>query len=259
MSENEQKKLADNSSDSREMGFLDHLGELRGRLLIVSATVLILACFSFSYSQHVFALLSQPFYDAFPNDILIGTGPAEAFMIRIKVALFCGALFSSPMIFLQIWLFIAPGLYDHEKKMAIPFILSTTLLFLIGAAFCFYVVLPFAFEFFKSQYQEIGIRPTIRITEHLGLVLKAILGFGVVFEMPILAFLLGRLGVITAEFLKDGFRYAVVGIFLISAMLTPPDVLTQFLMAGPLIVLYGISILVVQLTGKREEQSSIAE
>jgi len=152
--------------------------------------------------------------------------------------------------FIQVWLFISPGLYEHERRYVLPFVLATSALFFVGVWFSFDIVLPFAFDFFKKRYDIIGVTPRIRISEHLSLILKAMLGFGAVFEMPVLAFLLGRLGVIDHLFLLRGFRYAVVLIFIISAILTPPDVLTQLLMAGPLLLLYGLSILIVKFTGR---------
>ena len=140
--------------------------------------------------------------------------------------------------------------------MAIPFVVCSTALFLLGAYFCYSVVLPFAFAFFYEQYQTIGVTPTIRIKEHISLILKAVLGFGLVFEMPVLAFFLGRFGMVTSRGMLSAFRYAIVAIFLVSALLTPPDVLTQFLMAGPLIILYFLSTLVVWLVEKKKTDKS---
>ncbi|MCB0310408.1 MAG: twin-arginine translocase subunit TatC, partial [Bdellovibrionales bacterium] len=191
-----------------------------------------------------------------PNESIIGTGPAEAFILRIKVSFFSGIILGSPYIFYQLWLFVAPGLYESERKLAIPFMLATTGLFLLGVWFCYEVIFPFAFDFFKQQYEAVAVTPAIRMTEHLSLVVKGLLGFGIVFEMPVLAFFLGKLGWITDEMMIKGFRYAVVIIFIASAMLTPPDVLTQFLMAIPLIMLYGLSILIVRWTSRNRSQAS---
>ena len=176
--------------------------------------------------------------------------------LRLKVAIFSGLIVASPFVFYQVWLFIAPGLYDEERRLAAPFLIGTTTLFLVGVAFCYYVVLPFAFEFFRTQYEAIGVTPTIRISEHISIIIKAVLGFGIVFEMPILAYFLGRAGILSSALLRDGRRYAIVIIFVLSAVLTPPDVLTQLLMVGPLMILYELSILIVR---KTEQKQSAAD
>ena len=233
-----------------EMGLMEHLQELRKRLVFGAFAVLVGTVVAYFYSKESFRILSAPYFEAFPNQSLIGTGPAEAFLIRLKVALFAGSLLVSPFLFAQVWLFVAPGLYDHEKKWAIPFVLVTSGLFLVGVTLCYKAMIPLAFHFFREQYNEIGLTPTIRLSEHLSLMVTSLLGFGVVFELPVLAFILGRLGVIDHHLLIRGARYAIVAIFIISAILTPPDVMSQLLMAGPLCLLYGISILVVKYTGK---------
>ena len=172
-------------------------------------------------------------------------------MIRLKVAFFAGALLVSPLLFAQVWLFVAPGLYPQERKLFVPFIFITTTLFLFGVWLCYTMVLPIAYDFFNAEYRAVGVTPTIKISEHLSTMVTTLLGFGVVFEMPVLAFLLGRLGVLTHHTLIRGARYAIVLFFVIAAVLTPPDVLSQFLMAGPLVLLYGVSILVVKYTARR--------
>lgn len=237
------------------MTLFEHLSELRKRLLISLVSVVVLAVLCFSYTSQLFVFLSQPYLDSFKDDLLIGTGPAEAFLLRVKVALFAGAILATPIIFHQLWLFLSPGLYEKERKLFIPFLLSATALFLGGVAFCYSVVLPFTFAFFSEQYEMIGITPTIRISEHLSMMIQALVGFGVVFEMPIVAFLLGRAGIIDHKTLIGGARYAIVIIFIVSAVLTPPDVLTQFLMAVPLLILYGVSIVIVWI-GQRPKLSS---
>lgn len=236
------------NSSGTEMDFFEHLGELRKRLLIAVGAVLIMSIAGWFLSRSAFFFFSEPFYRAFDGDTLIGTGPAEAFILRLKIAAFLGLLLALPVIFFQAWLFISPGLHDHERKLAAPFLIFTTLLFALGVWFCFSVVLPFALEFFKYQYAQLGeIQATIRVSEYVSLLLRALLGFGIVFEMPVLAYFLGRFGVITSSFLIESSRYAVIVIFLVSAILTPPDILTQFLMAGPLMILYALSIGVVMM------------
>jgi sec-independent protein translocase protein TatC len=243
------------SATFSEMTIFEHLSELRRRLIVSFGFVATFSIGAFLFSKPLFSLLTEPYFSDLETAYLIGTGPAEAFLLRIKVALLAGFFLAIPVIFYQVWLFISPGLYSHEKQLFLPFVISTSLLFLSGVAFCFYAVLPFAFEFFFAQYETIGVQPTIRISEHLSLVMKALIGFGVAFEMPVLAFFLGRLGIINHLMLLRSFRYAVVVIFIVSAFLTPPDVLSQLLLAGPLIVLYLLSIVLVKYTGKEVAKS----
>jgi sec-independent protein translocase protein TatC len=235
----------------REIGEMDifaHLRELRRRILWSLLGIMCGAVVAYSYATAIFDFLSRPYFVAFPDNILIGTGLAEAFVLKLKVALFAGIVLSSPFLFFQLWLFVAPGLYAAERRLVVPFVASTTSLFLLGVWFCYEWVFPFAFEFFRGEYASIGVTPTVRISEHLALMIQGLVGFGAVFQLPVLAFFLARLGIIDERTLIGGTRYAIVAIFILSAVLTPPDVLTQFLMAGPLLLLYGISILVVRFT-----------
>ena len=215
-----------------DMPLLEHLRELRKRLIISIASIATLAIIAYLMSGVFFELLARPYYGSFESSALIGTGPAEAFLLKIKLALFGGLILASPILFYQLWLFIAPGLLEHERRLAIPFLLCSTALFLLGLWFCYSVVLPYAYRFFFAQYQSIDITPTVKINEHLGFLMRILIAFGCIFEMPVLAYFLGKLGIITASTLISGFRYAVVVIFLLAAMLTPPDVITQLLMAG---------------------------
>jgi len=249
---NQPQEIDNSKREFAEMGLLEHLGELRNRLIIVAVALLICSGIAYSYSSDILELLFQPFFEHFDKGMLIGTGPAEAFTLKIKVAMFVGVILCSPVIFLQIWLFITPGLYDHEKKLLIPFVLSTTFLFLSGVTFCNEVVFPFAFDFFKEQYASIPhITPAIKVTEHLTMIIQGLLGFGIVFEMPVLAFFLAKVGIIDHKMMIKGTRYAIVVITIVSAVFTPPDVVTMFLMAAPLCLLYGLSIIIVRFTQPR--------
>jgi sec-independent protein translocase protein TatC len=238
------------NKEELEMSLFGHLSELRTRLVKAIIAIILGAIVSYLISGEIFDFLCKPFFSAFHEGALIGTGPADAFILKLKVAAITGIILVSPYIFLQIWLFIAPGLRTHERKMIVPFIFCTSLLFLMGIWFSYKAVLPFAFDFFFEQYGSIKITPTIRITEHISFMATTLLSFGLVFEMPVLAYFLGRLGIITSEWLIKSFRMAIVVIFIISAIMTPPDVFTQFLMAGPLLLLYGLSILVVKFSEK---------
>ncbi|WP_292662037.1 twin-arginine translocase subunit TatC [Nitratifractor sp.] len=168
-----------------------------------------------------------------------------AFFVALKVSFFAGLLLALPVILWQLWLFIAPGLYEHEKKMVLPFVIGGSVMFIIGVLFAYYVVTPFGFQFLIT-FGSFLYTPLINIEDYVGFFTKIMLGFGIAFEMPVVAYFLGLMGLITDRTLKDFFKYAIVIIFLLAALLTPPDVLTQMLMAGPLILLYGLSILIVR-------------
>lgn len=151
-----------------------------------------------------------------------------------------------PVIFWQLWLFLAPGLYDHEKKLVLPFVFFATLMFLSGAAFAYYVVVPFGFEFLIN-FGSAVVTVLPSIGKYVGFFTKLLFGFGIAFELPVITFFLAKIGLVDDKMLKDFFKYAIVIIFIVSALLTPPDVLTQFLMAGPLIILYLASIYIAKV------------
>lgn len=239
------------SSNSRsDMPLLQHLGELRRRLIYCVVTVVLFTIVGFCFADLLLTILTKPFISVFPPQSIIGTGPAEAFILKLKTAIFSGILLSLPIIFYHLWLFITPGLYASEKKLLIPFVLSSSVLFLVGAFFCYYSVLPFAFDFFYEQYRSLDIVPQIRISELLSFVIMILLAFGFIFEVPVLAFLLARAGLLNHLMLLRWFRVSCVVIFIVAAILTPPDVLTQLLMAGPLLLLYALSIVIVKFTYK---------
>lgn len=234
------------------MSLIDHLRELRSRLIVVLASIIAASIGGYFISHQIFDLLSAPYFGAFPASALIGTGPHEAFMLRIKVAIFTGIVISAPVIFHQFWKFVAPGLHAHERRLMAPFVAAASILFFAGIYFCYAKILPLTLAFFYDQYREIGVTPTIRITEHLTFIIKLTVGFGALFEMPVAAYFLGKAGIIDHKFLLRYTRHAAVAMFIIGAVLTP-DVFTQTLMAVPLMGLYGLSILVVKLTEPRVE------
>ena len=168
-----------------------------------------------------------------------------AFFVALKVSFFAGLLGAMPFILYQLWLFVAPGLYNNEKKMVIPFVAGGSIMFFIGVMFAYYVVTPFGFQFLIT-FGSFLYTPFINIEDYVGFFTKIMLGFGVAFELPVFAYFLALLGLVTDRTLKDFFKYAVVIIFVLAALLTPPDILTQLLMAAPLIILYGVSILIVR-------------
>ncbi len=240
------------------MGLMEHLRELRKRLFYSALAVFAGAVASYNYAGAIFAVLCEPFFKAFPNSPLIGTAPAEAWFLKLKVSIFAGIFLASPIIFYQLWRFVSPGLYRSERRQVVPFVILSTLLFGCGAYFCYSTVLPLSLSFFFEEFRSIGVTPTIRLSDHLSMSLTTIIGFGSVFELPLLAFFLARAGAITHRTLLHYFRHAVVAIFVVAAILTPPDVLSQVLMAGPLLLLYVVSIGVALLAGRGADSSPAA-
>ncbi len=247
--ENDDEDLA-----GSEMSFLDHLSELRKRLTYscIAIGIGFLACYGFS--KQLFELLMRPLIAVFPPDSkLIFTALPEAFFTYIKVALVAGVLITSPYLFYQIWCFIAPGLYAEERKHLLPVAFFSGFFFVLGASFGYYVVFPFAFEFFMSFATE-TIQPMPSLSEYLSFSLKLLFAFGLVFELPLFIFFLARLGLVTAAKLRKIRKYAILCSFIIAAILTPPDVISQTLMAGPLLILFELSIWVAHFFGKKPKE-----
>ena len=177
-----------------------------------------------------------------------------AFFVALKVSFFAGLLGALPFILYQLWAFVAPGLYDNEKKMVLPFVAGGSIMFFTGVLFAYYIVTPFGFQFLIT-FGSFLYTPFINIEDYVGFFTKIMMGFGLAFELPVFAYFLALLGLVTDKTLKDFFKYAVVIIFMVAALLTPPDVLTQLLMAAPLVILYGVSILIVKYVNPHIEDS----
>lgn len=232
-----------------------HLVELRKRLGISVAAVVIMFFVMFNFHEALLSWMIQPLNDALAEVAKVSHNAASGmvtttqvggtFFVAMKVAFFAGLLASLPIILSQVWLFVAPGLYANEKKMLIPFIFGGTGMFLVGAAFAYYVVTPFGFSFLIA-FGAFEFVPLINIEDYVDFFSKIMFGFGLAFELPVICYFLALLGLIDDRMMTGFFRYAIVLIFIISAVLTPPDVLTQILMAIPLTMLYGISILIVR-------------
>ncbi len=223
-----------------------HLAELRKRLSISLFAIIVMFLICFSFWQPLLGWMIAPLKAVLPEGSnVIFTGVQEPFFTAMKVAFFAGFVIALPVIFWQFWLFVAPGLYDNEKRLVIPFVSAATLMFLMGAAFCYYVVVPLAFGFLIA-FGSALFTALPSIGEYVGFFTKILFGFGLSFEMPVVIFFFAKLGLVDDKMLKDFFRYAIVIIFTIAAILTPPDILSQFLMAAPLTILYGISILVAK-------------
>jgi len=226
------------------MTLTEHLEELRWCLLRSVIAVLVGSTVCYYFSNAIFAFMVAPLRENLqPGQGLIGTSVTEAFFSEIKVAIAAGVLFTCPYIFYQIWRFIAPGLSGGEKKLVLPFVTCATLFFLGGAYFCYRVVLPVAFKYFVEQYNTMGVLPAIRIGEYFTFFFRMVLAFGITFELPVFTFFLVRLGLWNYRLMISSFRYAIIGIFVLAAILTPtPDVINQSLLALPMLVLYIASI-----------------
>jgi sec-independent protein translocase protein TatC len=247
--------LSEDDSAGGKMSFLEHLDELRKRLMWSIASTLLGFVVALIFIGPIFGFIMRPLAATLPEGRrMIYTEPTEAFMLQLKVALLAGLVLAAPLILWQLWLFIAPGLYRREKRLAIPFVTSASLLFVGGAAFNHYVVFPLAFTFlgsFATDYMEF----LPRIDPVFSLYARMLLAFGIIFQMPVLVFTLARLGIVTAGFLWRNTRYAILLIFVIAAVVTPTtDVVTQTLMAGPMTLLYMISIGIAWLVAPRRDR-----
>jgi len=245
------KKIDGDKSAEGAMGFLDHLDELRRRLLYSGIAIFVGFFVCWIFSDQLFLFLSQPVLPYLKEgEGLAFTKLADPFLLYMKVAFLASIFLTSPFVITQVWLFISPGLYRSERHYGIPFIFFSTLFFIGGAAFGYYVAFPRVCEFLLNVGEQ--FRAIITIREYLGTLNKILLGMGLVFEMPILVFFLARLGLITPKFMIRNLRYAVLIIFIIAAVITPtPDIPTQCLFAGPMLVLYMFSILVCKVFQKR--------
>ena len=255
----------------KETNFISHLTELRQRLInsLIFLAVLFIICYFFS--DHIYGFLVDPYAEAVKDDgverRLIFTALQETFLTYLKVSFFAAFFATSPFILIQIWKFIAPGLYKHEKKAIMPYLVLTPILFLLGGMLVYYLIMPLAIKFFLS-FESVGLNTSLpiqleaKVNEYLSLVMKLIFAFGLSFQLPIVLSLLARIGFIDAKFLKERRKYVVAIIFGAAALLTPPDPITQIGLAIPLLLLYELSILSVNiietknLKRKKEEENA---
>jgi sec-independent protein translocase protein TatC len=240
-------------NDEEKQPFLSHLEELRKRLITCAIAVGVGFVISYIFAERLFQILVTPLTRIMPEgDRLIFTNLPEMFLTYLKTAVICGILLTSPVIFHQLWLFIAPGLYQKEKKYVIPFVVFSTILFVGGSLFGYFVVFPFGFKFFLGFANEyIQALPSVK--QYFSFAIKLLFAFGIVFELPVVAFFLSKMGIVTPELLKKKRKYALLMTFVMAAILTPPDVITQLMMAGPLILLYEVGIIVARMARKKKD------
>ena len=241
--------------------FISHLVELKKRLIHSFVFLFVSFVICYFFSQEIYSFLVQPYADAVQNDNvnrrLIFTALQETFLTYLKVAFFTAFFLSSPVILIQIWKFIAPALYENEKKTLMPYLVATPILFLFGGMLVYYLIMPLAIKFFLSfetvsLNTDLPIQLEAKVNEYLSLIMKLIFAFGISFQLPVILSLLAKIGFIDSTFLKKRRKYVVVIIFIAAAILTPPDPITQIGLAIPLLILYELSILSVKIIEKRK-------
>ena len=248
--------------------FTSHFVELRARLLNSLIFIFVIFIFSYIFAEHIYNFLVEPYASVVRDDQnprrLIFTALHETFITYLKVAFFAAIFLGSPVILIQIYKFIAPGLYKNEKKAILPYLISTPLLFLLGALLVYYLVMPLAIKFFLS-FETLGSNTTLpiqleaKVNEYLSLIMRLIFAFGISFQLPILLNLLARIGIINSEYLKKRRRYVIVIIFALAAILTPPDPITQVGLAIPLLLLYELSIFTVRFTERKKNNENLED
>ncbi len=243
---------------------ISHLVELRTRLLIVIGVMVFGTSVCFAFVDEIYGFLIKPLAQSMnENDTnrLIYTGLTEAFFTYLKVSFFSGVFLTFPILLIQVWAFVAPGLYKDEKKVFLPFLIATPLLFFTGGAMLYYLVLPMALPFFLS-FQSNGsdmvlpIQLEARVSEYLDLIMTLIFTFGLCFQLPVFLTLLGRVGLISAEFLASKRKYAIILTFIVAAFLTPPDIISQVMLAVPILALYELSIILIRMTASQNDANT---
>ena len=253
------------NDNSEKSGFISHLVELRQRL--INSFIFLFSFFVVCYffSEEIYSFLVQPYADAVKDDNvnrrLIFTALQETFLTYLRVSFFAALFVSSPIILIQIWKFIAPGLYKNEKEAILPYLIATPILFLFGGMLVYYLIMPLAIKFFlsfeaSSINSALPIQLEAKVNEYLSLVMKLIFAYGLSFQLPVILSLLARVGFVDSVFLKERRKYVVVIIFVAAAILTPPDPITQIGLAIPLLILYELSIFSVKIIEKRKNKNA---
>lgn len=245
----EQKEEKEDQKKEKKMGLLDHLEELRKRIIYSIATVIICAIIGYIVSPHVLKFLTEPV------DNLVFLAPTEAFITKLKVSLICGLFIALPVIFYHFWKFVKPALYAHERKYLMMAVFFSSFFFFSGAAFANFVVLPVGLRFLLS-FQTEKLQATLSISNYITFITKILFAFGIIFQLPVASFFLTKMKILKPRFLRKSRKIAIVLIFIAAAVLTPPDVFTQLLMAGPLILLFEISIWVSVFASRKKIQTT---
>jgi sec-independent protein translocase protein TatC len=243
--------MADKVRIEEKQPFISHLKELRDRILICVVALGVAFLFTFYFKDKIFDFLMQPFIRVMPEkSSFIFTYVTEAFITYVKISIVAAIFITAPVILYEFWMFVSPGLYEKEKKYLIPFIFFGSICFLCGALFCYYAVMPIIYRFFVSYAGELII-PMPDLKAYMSLTLQMLIVSGLIFELPLVVYYLSKAGIINHKFLSSKRRYAVLGIFILSAVITPPDITSQILMVIPLYGLYEFSILISRLFGKK--------
>lgn len=238
-------------ADEKKMPFTAHLEELRQRLILIAIAIGIGFVVCYTFSDKIILVLQRPMQ----GEKLIFLAPTEAFFVNLKAAFFAGIFFTAPFTLFQVWLFVAPGLLETEKKFAVPFLIFSSIAFITGAVFGYFLVLPLGLQFLLAQGQGIW-EPSITLSNYISFASKLLIAFGLVFEIPLVVFLLSKLGLVTPAFLSKNRKYVLLGCFVIAAILTPPDAVTQVLLALPMYLLFELSVLISKMVYRQASQKA---
>jgi sec-independent protein translocase protein TatC len=232
--------------EKKQMSFLDHVEELRGRLIKCIISIFLFSIVAYFFSERLIDFLTKPIPEVY------FMSPTEAFSIRIKISLIAGLIASLPVVFYHLWQFVVPGLLEREVKLVVPVVLFSTFFFLAGSVFCFLFILPLSIKVLLG-FGTTKLKPMIKIGDYISFISYLTLAFGAVFELPLIFYFLGKLGIVSSRTLSKGRKYAIVGILILSAVITPtPDAFTQMMLAGPLYLLYEVSIVVVKIVERKK-------